>query len=156
MYIVLIQQFVSCQVSKQYYYETRRIAPQCWNNNRIIHKSICSYSREFQILNCLIFQGVLCRTLQGHGHWVNILALSTDYVMRTGAFDPASATVVHAEVTDTGKCQLYCVMYCMQRAATDYWHCKCQHHCHVLSGEGSQYLWLTNSCFALTSMWLRQ
>jgi hypothetical protein len=68
------------------------------HNNRIIHKSICSYSREFQILNCLIFQGVLCRTLQGHGHWVNILALSTDYVMRTGAFDPASATVVHAEV----------------------------------------------------------
>lgn len=32
--------------------------------------------------------GMLCRTLQGHGHWVNILALSTDYVMRTGAFDP--------------------------------------------------------------------
>ncbi|CAC5425318.1 RSA4 [Mytilus coruscus] len=46
--------------------------------------------------------GVLCRTLQGHGHWVNILALSTDYVMRTGAFDPAKATVVHQEVTDTG------------------------------------------------------
>ncbi|CAG2188869.1 NLE1 [Mytilus edulis] len=45
--------------------------------------------------------GVLCRTLQGHGHWVNILALSTDYVMRTGAFDPAKATVVHQEVTDT-------------------------------------------------------
>lgn len=53
---------------------------------------------------CLIFQGVLCRTLQGHGHWVNILALSTDYVMRTGAFEPASATVVHSEITDTGKC----------------------------------------------------
>lgn len=32
--------------------------------------------------------GMLCRTLQGHGHWVNILALSSDYVMRTGAFDP--------------------------------------------------------------------
>lgn len=47
--------------------------------------------------------GVLCRTLQGHGHWVNILALSTDYVMRTGAFDPAKATVVHQEVTDTGE-----------------------------------------------------
>lgn len=45
--------------------------------------------------------GVLCRTLQGHGHWVNILALSTDYVMRTGAFDPATATVVHREVTDS-------------------------------------------------------
>ncbi|KAL1445340.1 hypothetical protein MTO96_029240 [Rhipicephalus appendiculatus] len=28
------------------------------------------------------------RTLQCHGHWVNVLALNTDYVMRTGAFDP--------------------------------------------------------------------
>jgi WD40 repeat protein len=24
--------------------------------------------------------GALCRTLQGHGHWVNVLALNTDYV----------------------------------------------------------------------------
>ncbi|XP_064460928.1 notchless protein homolog 1-like isoform X2 [Ornithodoros turicata] len=32
--------------------------------------------------------GALCRTLQCHGHWVNVLALNTDYVMRTGAFDP--------------------------------------------------------------------
>lgn len=39
--------------------------------------------------------GVLCRTLQGHGHWVNVLALNTDYVMRTGAFDPKDAKIVH-------------------------------------------------------------
>ncbi|PWA40099.1 G-protein beta WD-40 repeat-containing protein [Artemisia annua] len=25
--------------------------------------------------------------IQGHGHWVNSLALSTKYVLRTGAFD---------------------------------------------------------------------
>ncbi|XP_059852693.1 notchless protein homolog 1 isoform X3 [Delphinus delphis] len=37
--------------------------------------------------------GVLCRTLQGHGHWVNTMALSTDYALRTGAFDPAEASV---------------------------------------------------------------
>ncbi|CAO2644549.1 Notchless protein homolog 1 [Lemmus lemmus] len=37
--------------------------------------------------------GVLCRTLQGHGHWVNTMALSTDYALRTGAFEPAEATV---------------------------------------------------------------
>lgn len=41
--------------------------------------------------------GVLCRTLEGHGHWVNQLALSTDYVMRTGAFDPSEANIVHAD-----------------------------------------------------------
>jgi ribosome assembly protein 4 len=39
--------------------------------------------------------GVLCRTLQGHGHWVNVLALNTDYVMRTAAFDPQKAQVVN-------------------------------------------------------------
>ncbi|GAB0093248.1 Protein Notchless [Sergentomyia squamirostris] len=38
--------------------------------------------------------GTLCRTLTGHGHWVNCLALSTDYVLRTGPFHP---------VTDKGK-----------------------------------------------------
>ncbi|CAH8553210.1 unnamed protein product [Schistosoma curassoni] len=38
--------------------------------------------------------GVLCRTLNLHGHWVNCLALSTDYVLRTGAFDPACAQLV--------------------------------------------------------------
>lgn len=31
--------------------------------------------------------GKLCRSLDGHGHWVNTLALNTDYVLRTGAFD---------------------------------------------------------------------
>ncbi|KAK9884437.1 hypothetical protein WA026_007284 [Henosepilachna vigintioctopunctata] len=32
--------------------------------------------------------GILCRTLEGHAHWVNTLALNTDYVLRIGAFDP--------------------------------------------------------------------
>ncbi|KAM7262586.1 hypothetical protein ACFE04_000269 [Oxalis oulophora] len=32
-------------------------------------------------------QGKLIRELKGHGHWVNTLALSTEYVLRTGAFD---------------------------------------------------------------------
>ncbi|MCL7048117.1 hypothetical protein MKW94_001194, partial [Papaver nudicaule] len=32
-------------------------------------------------------QGKLVRELKGHGHWVNSLALSTEYVLRTGAFD---------------------------------------------------------------------
>lgn len=31
--------------------------------------------------------GKLVRTLVGHGHRVNTLALNTDYVMRTGPFD---------------------------------------------------------------------
>ena len=27
------------------------------------------------------------RGLKGHGHWVNTLALSTEYALRTGAYD---------------------------------------------------------------------
>ncbi|OXA57705.1 notchless protein homolog 1 [Folsomia candida] len=38
--------------------------------------------------------GVLCRTLEGHGHWVTTLALSSDYVMRTGAFDPKDVEIL--------------------------------------------------------------
>ena len=43
-------------------------------------------------------QGVLCRTLQGHGHWVNTMALSTDYALRTGAFDPSDRKLEHCGV----------------------------------------------------------
>ena len=32
-------------------------------------------------------QGKLIRSLKGHGHWVNTLALSTEHALRTGAFD---------------------------------------------------------------------
>eukprot|EP00069_Balaena_mysticetus_P020514 bmy_02909T0 len=48
--------------------------------------------------------GVLCRTLQGHGHWVNTMALSTDYALRTGAFDPAEASVNAQDLR--GSCDL--------------------------------------------------
>ena len=62
----------------------------------------------------LFVQGKLCRTLGGqaktgdvltssssgsHGHWVNTMSLSTDYALRTGAYDPAAATVNPQEST---------------------------------------------------------
>ena len=47
----------------------------------------------------------MCRTLQGHAHWVNALALNTDYVMRTGAFNPAKVSIVYNEDTPTGEIQ---------------------------------------------------
>merc|ERR1719321_666940 len=31
--------------------------------------------------------GRMCKELKGHAHWVNTLALNTDYVLRTGPFD---------------------------------------------------------------------
>ncbi|XP_013789989.1 notchless protein homolog 1-like [Limulus polyphemus] len=45
--------------------------------------------------------GVLCRTLQGHGHWVNTLALNTDYVIRTGAFDPTLMAISCTDLSDS-------------------------------------------------------
>ena len=36
-------------------------------------------------------EGKLVRSLKGHGHWVNTLALSSEYALRTGAFDHRGA-----------------------------------------------------------------
>ncbi|XP_071499818.1 notchless protein homolog 1-like [Diadema antillarum] len=47
--------------------------------------------------------GVLCRTLQGHTHWVNTMALSTDYVLRTSWFDPKDAGVIHRAISETAE-----------------------------------------------------
>lgn len=30
--------------------------------------------------------GVLCRTLTGHAHWINTLTLNVDYILRVGFF----------------------------------------------------------------------
>lgn len=35
----------------------------------------------------LVQEGKMVRSLKGHGHWVNTLALSSEYALRTGAFD---------------------------------------------------------------------
>lgn len=44
--------------------------------------------------------GVLCRTLKNHGHWVSTLALNTDYVMRCGGFQPSAAQGIKWEEYD--------------------------------------------------------
>ena len=56
-----------------------------WRDSDV--RSSFFYLYNFLNLQNLILQGVLCRTLQGHGHWINTLALSLDYVLRTGAYD---------------------------------------------------------------------
>jgi len=44
--------------------------------------------------------GILVRTLNGHGHRVNTLALSCDYICRTGPYDPANR---HQRISDDPK-----------------------------------------------------
>uniref|UniRef100_A0A7N5ZZR6 Notchless protein homolog 1 n=1 Tax=Anabas testudineus TaxID=64144 RepID=A0A7N5ZZR6_ANATE len=60
-----------------------------WGGDGLLYTS--SQDRTIKVWRAK--DGVQCRTLQGHAHWVNTLALSTDYVLRTGAFEPATATV---------------------------------------------------------------
>ncbi|KAI3921869.1 hypothetical protein MKX01_005558 [Papaver californicum] len=54
-----------------------------WGGDGMIYSS----SQDCTIKVWETTQGKLIRKLKGHGHWVNSLALSTEYVLRTGAFD---------------------------------------------------------------------
>ncbi|EDV22616.1 uncharacterized protein TRIADDRAFT_28728, partial [Trichoplax adhaerens] len=56
-----------------------------WGGEGLIYTS--SQDRTIKVWRAS--DGILCRTLQGHGHWVNTMALNTDYAMRIGAYDPA-------------------------------------------------------------------
>eukprot|EP00250_Pteridium_aquilinum_P001867 c12073_g1_i1 orf=324-1751(-) len=54
-----------------------------WSGEGLIYSS----SQDCTIKVWETSQGKLIRELKGHGHWVNTLALSTEYVLRTGPFD---------------------------------------------------------------------
>uniref|UniRef100_A0A8C6IU11 Notchless protein homolog 1 n=1 Tax=Melopsittacus undulatus TaxID=13146 RepID=A0A8C6IU11_MELUD len=71
-----------------------------WGGDGLIYSS--SQDRTIKVWRSQ--DGVLCRTLQGHAHWVNTMALSTDYVLRTGAFEPAEATINPQDIR--GSCKL--------------------------------------------------
>ncbi|XP_050532738.1 notchless protein homolog 1 [Daktulosphaira vitifoliae] len=58
---------------------TRSITCLKWGGTGLLYSG--SQDRTIKVWRAN--DGVLCRTLEGHGHWVNTLALSTDYVMRT-------------------------------------------------------------------------
>uniref|UniRef100_A0A8C5DC35 Notchless protein homolog 1 n=1 Tax=Gouania willdenowi TaxID=441366 RepID=A0A8C5DC35_GOUWI len=68
-----------------------------WGGDGLLYTS--SHDRTVKVWRAK--DGVQCRTLQGHAHWVNTLALSTDYVLRTGAFEPADATINPQDLTGT-------------------------------------------------------
>ena len=65
------------------------------------------------ILPSPLSQGVLCRDLKGHAHWVNTMALSTDYSLRTAAFDPGDPTLQHTGV-QAMECE-YILLWTLER-----------------------------------------
>ncbi|XP_049787502.1 notchless protein homolog 1 isoform X1 [Schistocerca cancellata] len=67
-----------------------------WGGTGLIYSA--SQDRTIKVWRAT--DGVLCRTLEGHAHWVNTLALSTDYVLRTGPFDPVNNTSVTYNKTE--------------------------------------------------------
>lgn len=54
-----------------------------WGGDGMIYSS----SQDCTIKVWETSQGKLIRELRGHGHWVNTLALSTEYALRTGPYD---------------------------------------------------------------------
>ncbi|XP_063536530.1 notchless protein homolog 1 [Cydia strobilella] len=63
---------------------TKAVTCVKWGGTGLIYTS--SQDRTIKVWRA--DDGILCRTLEGHAHWVNTLALSTDYVLRTGPFHP--------------------------------------------------------------------
>ncbi|KAF7489069.1 Notchless -like protein 1 [Sarcoptes scabiei] len=65
---------------------TQSVSCVKWGGTKLIYTA--SHDRTIKVWSAE--KGILCRTLEGHAHWVNTLALSTEYMMRIGYFDPAS------------------------------------------------------------------
>ncbi|EDW13082.2 protein Notchless [Drosophila mojavensis] len=63
---------------------TNAVTAVRWGGAGLIYTS----SKDRTIKMWRADDGVLCRTFTGHAHWVNNIALSTDYVLRTGPFQP--------------------------------------------------------------------
>lgn len=72
------------RLSKTLSSHTQSVTCVKWGGEGLIYSA--SQDRTIKVWKAE--DGVLCRTLQGHGHWVNTMALNTDYATRTGAFDP--------------------------------------------------------------------
>lgn len=59
-----------------------------WSANGLIYSS--SQDRSIKVWRGS--DGTLCRSLEGHAHWINALALNCDYVVKTGPFDYTKTT----------------------------------------------------------------
>ena len=62
---------------------TASVMKVLWGGEDLIYSA--SQDRVIKVWNPN--SGVMVNELTGHAHWVNCLALSTDYVLRTGCFD---------------------------------------------------------------------
>ncbi|XP_077290475.1 notchless protein homolog 1 isoform X2 [Arctopsyche grandis] len=81
---VRIWDTILCQTVLTLAGHTKSVSVVKWGGSGVIYTA----SQDRQIRVWRDNDGVLCRILEGHAHWVNTLALSTDFVLRTGPFHP--------------------------------------------------------------------
>lgn len=79
---------ITCQTVRILTGHTSSVTCVAWGGAGLIYSS--SQDRTVRVWRAE--DGVLCRALLGHGHWVNTLCLSVDYVLRTGAYEPSMFT----------------------------------------------------------------
>lgn len=80
---------------------TKSVTVVKWGGTGLIYSA--SQDRTIKVWRAN--DGVLCRTLEGHAHWVNTLALNTDYILRIGAFDPVKDSNKDTFIPDKKKSQ---------------------------------------------------
>ncbi|KAK9503559.1 hypothetical protein O3M35_010092 [Rhynocoris fuscipes] len=59
---------------------TKSVTAILWGGSGLLYSA--SQDRTIKVWRAA--DGVLCRTLEGHAHWVNTLALNTDFILRCG------------------------------------------------------------------------
>ncbi|XP_044756155.1 notchless protein homolog 1 [Coccinella septempunctata] len=81
---VRIWDTVLCQTLRTISGHLKSVTVVKWGGSGLIYTA--SQDRSIKVWRAQ--DGILCRTLEGHAHWVNTLALNTDYILKIGAFDP--------------------------------------------------------------------
>ncbi|XP_058442832.1 protein Notchless [Malaya genurostris] len=113
-----------------------------WGGAGILYTS----SRDRTIKMWRAEDGALCRTFMGHAHWVNNLALSTDYILRTGPFHP---------IKDKNKCYSISDKKELQRLALERYESVCPDYIESFvscSDDFTLYLWKSNQKQFITRM----
>ncbi|KAL4439724.1 hypothetical protein ABPG75_002725 [Micractinium tetrahymenae] len=82
---------------------TQAITQVKWGGDGLIY----SAARDCSINVWAAADGRMVRSLKGHGHWVNTMSLSTDYALRTGAFDHTGNAPADTEAAKAAAKQRY-------------------------------------------------
>ncbi len=113
-----------------------------WGGAGLLYTS----SRDRTVKMWRAADGILCKTFSGHAHWVNNLALNTDYVLRTGPFHPVMDTKKSQKITDRDE---------MRKFALERYQAVCPDGVESLvscSDDFTLYLWRSNEKTCVTRM----